>query len=83
VNAKSYYGGELATPTTATICQESYRPTIALALNEVAAQNGIAEECEWTSEHSGRTRIVGPNAVTFSRFGHEAYHAITASGQQG
>jgi hypothetical protein len=82
VNAKNYYEGELATPTTATICQASYAPTIALPLSEVAGQNGVMEECEWTWEHGGRTSVVGPDVVTFSHFGAEAYHAITAGGRE-
>jgi hypothetical protein len=83
VNAKNYYGEELATPTTATICQASYSPTIALALSDMAAQNGVAEDCEWTWEHSGRTSVVGPNVISISNFGPEAYHAITAGEQDG
>lgn len=79
VNAKNYYGKELATPTTATICQASVRPTVALELSELVAQNAFAEDCEWTSEHSLRTKIVGPEAITFARLRSDDYHAITAS----
>jgi hypothetical protein len=82
VNAKNYYEGELTTPTTATICQASYVPTIALPLSEMAGQNGVVEECEWTQERSGRTTVVGPDVITFSYFGAEAYHAITTGGKE-
>ncbi|KAK3209553.1 hypothetical protein GRF29_69g2262546, partial [Pseudopithomyces chartarum] len=44
VNARAYYGEDLATPTTATICQASYIPTIAFPLLEVAAQNKVGED---------------------------------------
>jgi len=81
VNAKNYYGEELATPTTATICQASYSPTIALDLQAVAAQNKIGQECEWTWEHSGRTSVIGPDVITFSNILSGAYHAITTGEQ--
>jgi hypothetical protein len=79
VNAKAYYGEELATPTTATICQASYSPTIGLPLVEVAAQNGVGEDCEWTFPHSGRTTLLNDNMYSVDGFGASDYHAITTA----
>ncbi|OAG01388.1 uncharacterized protein CC84DRAFT_1228437 [Paraphaeosphaeria sporulosa] len=78
-NAKAYYGEELATPTTATICQASYAPTIGLPLGEVASQNRIGEDCEWTFAHSGRTTLLDDNMFSVARFGSNDYHAITTT----
>lgn len=80
VNAKVYYGEELETPTTATICQASYSPVIALPLSEVAAQNKVGEDCEWTFSYSGRTVTLRPDVYSVTRFGGSDYHEITASG---
>ncbi|CAI6243873.1 unnamed protein product [Periconia digitata] len=77
VNAKAYYGEELATPTTATICQASYAATIGLPLLEVAKQNQVGEECEWTFTHSGRTTLLEENMFSVAGVGASDYHAIT------
>lgn len=77
VSAKAYYGEELATPTTATICQASYAPTIGLHLLEVALQNGVGEDCEWTFTHSGRTTLLDEDMFSIGGFGSSDYHAIT------
>lgn len=81
VGGERYYGAPLETKTTATICQASFRPTIALPLSEIVVQNRIAEDCEWTWEHNGRTGVVGDvkDVVTFKGVDSERYHAITAT----
>jgi hypothetical protein len=81
INAKAYYGENLATPTTATICQASYTPTIGLPLLEVASQNKVGEDCEWTFTHSGRTTLLDDNMFSIDGFSSDDYHSIpTASG---
>ena len=83
VNAKAYYGEDLATPTTATICQASYAPTIGFPLLEVASQNGIGEDCEWTFTHSGRTTLLEENMYSVKGFSESDYHTIPAYGTEG
>jgi hypothetical protein len=78
VKAKNYYGETLSTPTIATICQAIYSPTIALVLDDLASQNGIAKGCKWTWEHSGRTSVVGPDVLSISTFSGGKYHPIIA-----
>lgn len=79
VPAKVYYGEELETPTTATICQASYAPRIGLPLLEVAEQNNVGEDCEWTYTHSGRTTLLEENLFSVDGFSASDYHAITAT----
>ncbi|KAL5433084.1 hypothetical protein PMIN06_011794 [Paraphaeosphaeria minitans] len=79
VGAEIYYGEQLATPTAATICQASYAATIGLPLGEVAAQNGVGGDCEWTFAHSGRTTLVGEDMFSVDGFGSDDYHAITTA----
>jgi len=81
VDPVHYYGAPLRTPSTVTICQASYKPVLALPLNDIASQNGVARECEWTWEHSQRTQIVGDvkDAVSFEGVKGSDWHAITTA----
>ena len=80
VPAKVYYGEDLPeTPTTATICQASYGPTIALPISEVAAQNKVGEDCDWTFSHRGITVTLREDVYSVAWFGGGDYHPITAS----
>ncbi|PVI02673.1 hypothetical protein DM02DRAFT_653336 [Periconia macrospinosa] len=83
VNAKAYYGDELPTPTMATICQTSYSPTIGMPLGEIAKQNEVGEDCEWTFSHSGRTTVLDRDMYSVSEFTASDYHAITAGAGEG
>jgi hypothetical protein len=82
IRAKAYYGKDLPTPPTiATICQASYTPTIGLPLLEVAKQNKVGEDCEWTFGHSGRTTLLEQNMYSVKGFSATDFHAITVQGE--
>ncbi|ORY02565.1 hypothetical protein BCR34DRAFT_667651, partial [Clohesyomyces aquaticus] len=86
VDANHYYPYSkdpvLATPTLSTICQASYKPRIALVVSEVAKQNGIEVDCEWSYAHNDFvTTTQDPASLSVWQYGGEVWHPITSSGQ--
>ncbi|CAI6333620.1 unnamed protein product [Periconia digitata] len=68
VNATRYFK-TLPTPTTASaVCQNWYGGRIGIPLTDVAAQNGVGENCQWTAEYTryGTTTTVIPQDVSLA-----------------